>query len=58
MLRELEKKLNNRIVDFVIWWSYLGDQRTYIFEKLKKIGLDAYAHILAQIDKFKEWYKD
>ncbi len=57
-LRNLEKGLNNRLVDFVIWWSYLNDYRTNVFEKLKKIGLEAYAHILGQIDKLKEWYHD
>lgn len=58
MLKKLEKNFNNRLIDFVIWWSYLNDYRTNIFEKLKKTGLDAYAHLLIQLEKLKEWYKD
>jgi len=58
MLKKLEKKLNNRLVDFVIWWSYLNDYRTNVFEKIKKIGLEAYAHILIQYERFREWYRD
>ena len=58
MFKNTEKRLNNRIIDFIIWWSYLGDYRTNVFDKIKKMGLEAYAHILTQIERFKEWYRD
>lgn len=58
MFKKLERDLNNRLVDFVIWGSYLNDYRTNVFEKFKKIGLDAYAHILIQYERFKQWYRD
>lgn len=58
MLKDIERKLNNRLVDFVIWWSYLGDYRSNVFEKIKKIGQEAYAHILIQWERWKERYKD
>lgn len=58
MWREREQKLNNWIIDFVIWGSYLGDTRTKFFANLKKLGLEAYAHILDQYSKFKHWYRN
>ena len=57
-LRKIEHRLNDRLIDFVIWWSYLGDFRPKFFDKIKKIGLDAYAHILAQYERFKERYRN
>ncbi len=57
MFQNIEKRLNNRIVDFVIWWSYLGDNRTRIFEKTKKIGREAYDHIMIQFERVKKRYR-
>lgn len=58
MRRAWEQKLNNRIIDFVIGGSYLGDSRTKFFTHLKKLGLEAYAHILDQYNKFTQWYRE
>ncbi len=58
MFRNIEKKLNNRLLDFVIEWSYLGDHRPKRFEKFKKIGMEAYVHILEQYEKFTHRYRN
>ncbi len=58
MLKKFEKRFNDRLIDFIIWWSYLNDYRTHVFEKIKKTGHEAYLHILDQFEKFKQWYRD
>ncbi|MCX6824176.1 MAG: hypothetical protein NT085_03540 [candidate division SR1 bacterium] len=58
MFKKLEKDLNNRLIDFVIGGSYMNDYRTHVFEKFKKTGHEAYAHILVQWESFKQWYRD
>lgn len=58
MLKDIEKKFNNWIIDFVIWWSYLNDYRQRFFENIKKTGRDAYAHMLTQLERLKKWYRN
>gem|GEM_PF-1957411 len=36
----------------------MNDYRTNVFEKIKKIGLEAYAHILVQYERFKNRYRN
>lgn len=57
-LKTIETKLNNRIVDFVIGGSYMNDYRTNVFAKMKKMGLEAHTHILAQRERFKQRYRE
>ncbi|MCX6824846.1 MAG: hypothetical protein NTY80_01360 [candidate division SR1 bacterium] len=57
MFQNIEKKLNNWIVDFVIGGSYLSDSGTRFFEKIKKIGREAYDHIMIQFERVKKRYR-
>ncbi|HMS91126.1 MAG TPA: hypothetical protein PKC87_02820 [Candidatus Absconditabacterales bacterium] len=58
MIKNIERRLNNRLVDFVIGGSYLNDYRTRVFEKTKKTVREAYEHILVQYERFKERYRN
>jgi len=58
MLKKIEKDLNNRIINWIIWWSYLGDYRPNFFQNIKKISLEAYTHILDQREKIKKRYRN
>ena len=58
MAADFEKKINKRLLDFVIWWSYLGDQGERIIFLVKKFLLDVYRHLQEQEERFKKWYRE
>ncbi len=58
MFEDFEKKLNHRLLDFIIWGSYLGDRGENFFVNIKKIAMEAYEHLLAKFKEFQRWYRE
>lgn len=58
MFEHYEKKLNKRLLNFIIWWSYLGDYGQRIADYIRTFVIDAYEHLIEQRELFKKWYRD
>ncbi|MFA5747861.1 MAG: hypothetical protein WC872_01985 [Candidatus Absconditabacterales bacterium] len=55
-IQDLEKRINKRLLNFIIGGSALGDGGSQFLEKIKTICLDIYKHILNEYQNFlKRW---
>lgn len=58
MFQHYEKKLNKWLLNFIIWWSYLGDYGQRIVDYVRDFVVDAYKHLTEQWKLFQKRYRN
>ncbi|MFA7718108.1 MAG: hypothetical protein WC875_05315 [Candidatus Absconditabacterales bacterium] len=58
MFEHFEKKINKRLLNFVIGGSYMGEQGQHFVDYIKNFFIDAYDHLKGQWKIFQKWYSE
>ncbi len=55
-IEKTEKKINDFLLNIIIWFSFLADSKYEINEFLRKHAIQIYEHLLEQYNKYKKLY--